>query len=151
MPAIDKAMSACLSRKFPWLQGITVQPAFLEKARASVLPGLRTTPAETQIMLEETAMALQAQAVHDAKYGSNEYKPADARDYMVGWLDHCLLNAGLQQDATNNSPDDPRAVYAKFLGVPIGDRQIDFFAEGYQQDVLAPLPLMPPKGGSTSP
>lgn len=134
LPAVDRAMSACLAAKVPYLPKPT--------GTASWAPA--QSPPQAQIFKEETAMALQAQAVHDAKYNGNEYNPADAQDYMVGWLDHCLFNAALQQDYSNNSPDDPRVQYAKYLGVPLTDHRIDMFSNGYTENTLPPLPLMEP-------
>jgi hypothetical protein len=158
IPAIDKAMSACLSKKLPYLVQQTVSPEFLQLALSSAPASARAVPfaqlpGESQVFLEETAMGLQAQVAHNNKYGSNEYSDADARDYMVGWLDDCLLNAGLQQDYTNDTTDDPRAAYAKFLGVPLSDHRLDMFNSGYQDGSgsLPPLPLMPPETPSPNP
>ena len=134
LPAVDRAMSACLAAKVPYLP----KPA----GAATWAPA--QSPPQAQIFKEETAMALQAQAVHDAKYDGNEYNPVDAQDYMVGWLDHCLFNVALQQDYSNNSPDDPRVQYAKYLGVPLTDHRIDMFSNGYSENTLPPLPLMEP-------
>jgi hypothetical protein len=149
IPAIVKAMSTCLSAKLPYMGPQTVQPANLQKALASAPASARATPfaslpAESQIILEETAMAIQAQAVHDQKYGPTKYNTANAQNYMVGWLDHCLFTAGLQQDYSNNSPEDPRTVYSDFLDTSISDVRVQSFSKGYGEDVLPPLPLMPP-------
>jgi hypothetical protein len=142
LPQFDRAMSACLAAKVPYLP----QPTGPAPAWAPA-----QLPSEAQIFKEETAMALQAQAAHDAKYNGNEYNAAEAQDYMVGWLDHCLLNAGLQQDYTNNSPDDPRVQYAQYLGVPLTDRRVSLFSNGYSENTLPPLPLMAPYTPSANP
>ena len=149
IPALDKAMSTCLSAKLSYMGPQSVQPANLQKALASAPASVRSMPfaslpAESQIILEETAMALQAQAVHDQKYGPTTYNTANAQNYMVGWLDHCLFTAGLQQDYSNNSPNDPRLVYSDFFDTSITDVRVQSFSKGYGQDVLPPLPLMPP-------
>jgi hypothetical protein len=150
IPAIVKAMSTCLSAKLPYMGLQSVQPANLQLALASAPASVRSVPfaslpAESQIILEETAMSIQAQAVHDQKYGAPKYNAADERDYMVGWLDHCLFNAGLQQDYSDNSPNDPRLVYSGFLDISLNDRRVNMFSSGYHDDVLPPLPLMAPK------
>jgi len=150
IPAIVKAMSTCLSAKLPYMGPQSVQPANLQLALASAPASVRSMPfaslpAESQIILEETAMSIQAQAVHDQKYGPPKSNAADGRDYMVGWLDHCLFNAGLQQDYSNNSPNDPRLVYSDFLDISLNDHRVNMFSSGYHDDVLPPLPLMAPK------
>jgi len=150
IPAIVKAMSTCLSAKLSYMGPQSVQPANLQLALASAPASVRSVPfaslpAESQIILEETAMSIQAQAVHDQKYGPPKSNAADGRDYMVGWLDHCLFNAGLQQDYSNNSPNDPRLVYSDFLDISLNDHRVNMFSSGYHDDVLPPLPLMAPK------
>jgi len=149
-------MAACLSKKLPYPVQQTVQPQFLQAALSSAPASARTVPfaqlpGESQVFLEETAMGLQAQAAHNSKYGSNEYNAADASDYMVGWLDDCLFVAGIQQDYTNQTTDDPRVAYARFLGVPLGDHRLDMFNSGYQDGTLPPLPLMPPETPPATP
>ena len=104
-----------------------------------------------QIYLEESAIAAQAQAAHDSKFGPGQFVPTDAQDYLVGWLDHCLLNAGLEQNYKNNSLEDPRTQYAIFLGISTLDHRIESFSYGYSEEMLPPLPLMPPQAGNTNP
>jgi hypothetical protein len=139
-------MSACLSAKVPYAIQATVQRAYLQEAFASGPPSTRSgsltqLPAESQIFMEETAMSLQAQAAHDSKYGP--YNATNELDYLVGWLDHCVYDAGLEQNFTYYTPQVPPAAYANFLGVPLTDPRIDMFSSGYFQNPLPPLQLMP--------
>jgi len=156
IPAIEKAMSACLTKKLPYLAPLTLKPSFL--ALASAPASARAAPfdqlpGESQVFLEETAMGLQAMVAHNNKYGENDYNDADSRDYLVGWLDDCLLNAGLQQDYTNDTTDDPRQAYGKFLSLPMSDQRVEMFNHGYQDGSsgLPPLPLTPPETPSQNP
>ncbi len=149
MAAIDKAMSDCLSAHVSFPIPQTVQPADMELALYSAPPAVKSTPfaqlsSQSQIFLEETAMALQAEAAYADRYPRNNYSSAQGQDYLVGWLDRCLWQANLESHPINNSPLDPRTQYAKFLGVPVTDDRINTFFSGYEENVWPPLPLMPP-------
>jgi hypothetical protein len=68
-----------------------------------------------QIFVVETAMALQAQAVHDVLYQESQFTPANATSYMVGWLERCLVASGLRPMSDDKSPNAPWKLYAPFL------------------------------------
>jgi hypothetical protein len=143
MAAVDSAMNACLAKVVPYWRAQSVQPADLTAASKYVGDNNATPIAPT--IREELAMALQAQTAHETQYGAkNTYSEADATDYMVGWLDHCLYTAKLVPQSTNMSANDPRLLYSQFLGVPESDRRIGLFNEGWEDDTLAPLPMLPP-------
>jgi hypothetical protein len=143
LTTIDNAMNACLKAVVPYWRAESVEPNYLAMARQYVGKGNVTSTALT--FMDEIAMGLQAQAARASQYGgSNSYNQADATDYMVGWLDHCLYRGGLVPKSQNLSPNDPRLLYSQFLGVPLSDRRIDIFEQGWGDDALAPLPLLPP-------
>ncbi len=148
MGAIDKAMSNCLSKKLPYFAQQGVQPTFMEEAMYTAPPSAKSKPfaqlpGESQIFLEETAMAMQALSEHDSKYPRNpDYTAGKAQDDIVGYLDHCLTQAGLMPEGDDGTPEEPRYQYARFLGVGIGDPRIAIFESGYNLS-LVPAPLLP--------
>jgi len=156
MEAIDKAMSNCLSGKLPYFTQQSVQPSFMEEAMYSAPPSAKSKPfaqlpRESQIFLEETAMALQALSEHDSKYPRNpDYTPATAQDSVVGYLDHCLTQAGLMPEGDDGTPEDPRNQYARFLGSGVGDPRIAKFATAYNLPWI-PGPLLPQSDPGTGP
>jgi hypothetical protein len=150
MAAIDKTIETCLNKYEPYLNVQSLQPAYMQMALYSAPPSVKAVPfaqlpSQSQIFLEESAWALQVQATHDAKYGGNEYNPAQAQDYMVGWLDLCLFWSNRQPSDFGKAAPDPRDEYANYLGVPLMDNRIDIFSNGGQEFFLPPLPLMPPR------
>ena len=151
MAAVDKTIENCLNKYEPYLKVQSLSPAYMEMALYSAPQSAKAVPfaqlpGQTQIFLEESAWALQVQAAHDAKYGGNEYNPAQSQDYMVGWLDLCLFWTNREANPNDHSAHpDPRVEYAKFLGVPLMDSRIDIFSNGGQDFFLPPLPLMAPR------
>jgi hypothetical protein len=150
MAAVDKTIETCLNKYEPYLNAQALLPAYMEMALYSAPPSVKAVPfaqlpSQSQIFLEESAWALQVQATHDVKYGGNEYNPAQAQDYMVGWLDLCLFWSNRQPSDFGQPAPDPRDEYAKYLGVPLMDNRIDLFSNGGQDFFLPPLPLMPPR------
>jgi hypothetical protein len=156
VPAFEKAMSDCLNAKVPYAVPPTIDASYLLKATDLAPDDVKIMPfnkrsAPTQIFLLETAMALQAQTIHDSKYGGNPYNDQDSLDYMVGWLDRCLVSAGQIPMATDSGPNNPLKLYGNYLGVPSNNNQVKYFLVGYTTDLLAPPPLMPPPAPSPIP
>jgi hypothetical protein len=148
IPLIDKTMAACLSAAVPVLPQQTMKPNSIASAEkifmsAKALASLPQQPTgQSQIFLEEMGMALQAQDAYDsirglkglAKSAAGAYDPQEAEDYMVGWLDHCLQNAGLEQVVT---PSDQDSNYQTFSGgMDNGE-----FQTGYEDFPKPPKPL----------
>ena len=137
--AIQKAMNTCLSARVPYWVATKIQSQYMQKARDAASASVRSTPPETlpyqtQVFLVETAMALQAQALHDSKYGQVEYDPTYPHDtsnpayapyYLAGWLDSCVRRAGLEP------LKDPRPAYAQFTGLPVNDPRRFAYSSGY--------------------
>jgi len=158
---IVKQMNDCLKAKLPYWEPMSVQSDYMDKARQSASNAVRsaqpqTLKYQTQVFLVETAMAMQAQALHDQKFGTERaspppttwgtYDPNDPHDYsnpayapsyVAGWLERCLATSGMQSDA------DMRRPYAGFLGVDVTDSRILAFGQGYiYGDVLAPSTML---------
>jgi hypothetical protein len=134
---IIKQMNDCLKAKLPYWEPANVQSQYMDMARQGASAAVRSTPPQmldyqTQVFVVETAMAMQAQAVHDQKFGrprasapptfQNTFDPADVRDYsnpayapsyVAGWLERCLVTAGMQPT------DNMLRPYANFLGVDV--------------------------------
>jgi hypothetical protein len=156
VPAFEKAMSDCLNARLPYAVPPTIDLSYLLKATDLAPDDVKITPfnkmsAPAQIFLLETAMALQAQTIHDAKYGGNPYNDQDSLNYMVGWLDRCMVSAGQIPMATDSGPNNPLTLYGNYLGLPITNNQVHYFLVGYTTDLLAPPPLMPPPAPSPLP
>jgi hypothetical protein len=150
IPLIDKTMAACLSAAVPVLPQQTVQPnsiasaakTFMSPKAWSNLPQQPT--GQSQIFLEEMGMALQAQDAYDSIRGltglakinakGGAYDPQQAEDYMVGWLDHCLQNAGLEQVVPPSAQDSKYQIFSG--GMDDGE-----FQTGYEDFPKPPLPL----------
>jgi hypothetical protein len=155
-------MNDCLKAKVPYWEPMKIQSDYMDKARQSASEAVRsaqpqTLKYQTQVFLVETAMGMQAQALHDQKFGAakpsspaikhDTYDPSDRRDYsnpayapayVAGWLQRCLATNGMQSD------DDMRRPYASFLGVDVTDGRIYAFGAGYiYGDVLAPATMLP--------
>jgi hypothetical protein len=154
--ALNKAMNACLSAHVPYWSTQAVDPASMTTARVLYLPQanqstpLDQLPAISQIFLEAAAYGVQANNAHTSEYGPNSgagkytFSQQDAADYMVGWLYHCMYSAKLAPDFTNFSQTYPLTLYSQFLGVQMTDRRVNVFDEGWKDDVLSPLPMLPP-------
>jgi len=156
VPAFEKAMSDCLNSKVSYAVPPTIDPSYLMKATSLAPDDVRVTPfnkmsAPSQIFLLETAMTLQAQAIHDAKYGANPYDDQDSLNYMVGWLDRCMVNGGQIPTFTTDSPNNPLTLYATYLGVDSDSNQVHYFFEGFTTEYVPPPPLMPPQPPSIVP
>jgi hypothetical protein len=156
VPAFEKAMSDCLNAKVPYTVPPTIDLSYLLKATDLAPDDVKITPfnkmsAPTQIFLLETAMALQAQTIHDSKYGGNSYNDQDSLNYMVGWLDRCMMTAGQIPIPTDAGPNNPLKLYGSYLGVPTTDNQVHYFLVGFTTELVAPPPLMPPPAPSPIP
>jgi hypothetical protein len=158
IPALDKAMANCLSAKLPYSFPQTVSPNFLQMARDYFGPkSEQNTPYAqlspiSQIFLEETAMSLQTQAAHDALYGGNPYNTFDSNYYMVGWLERCLITAGLRPLTNDDSPNAPWQLYANYEGgVSLKSDEVQYFLKGYTTVDMPPPPLKPPQPPSILP
>jgi len=157
VPLMDQTMTKCLNAQASNMPaGIaaaagTPQPAYKTLALKSAPASVQATPvpqlpAESQIFLEETAMALQVQTAHDTEYGTSPHFTSSGElDYMVGWFDSCLWHAGLQQKYGNFSNTRPDEEYAKYLGVPTTSYPVECFSRGYSAGlVMPPLTLLAP-------
>jgi hypothetical protein len=149
-------MSDCLNAKVPYTVPPTIDLSYLLKATDLAPDDVKITPfnkmsAPTQIFLLETAMALQAQTIHDSKYGGNSYNDQDSLNYMVGWLDRCMMTAGQIPIPTDAGPNNPLKLYGSYLGVPTTDNQVHYFLVGFTTELVAPPPLMPPPAPSPIP
>lgn len=158
---IDK-MNDCLKAKVPYWVPMQIQSDYMDRARQNASRAVRSARPETlkyqtQVFLVETAMGMQAQALHDQKFGAAKpsspaiqhgtydpnwtadySNPAYAPAYVAGWLQRCLATNGMQTDA------DMRGPYANFLGVGVNDGRIFAFGSGYiYGDVLSPATLLP--------
>jgi hypothetical protein len=161
VPAFEKAMSDCLNAKLPYAVPPSIDPSFLLKATDLAPDDVRVTPfnkmsAPTQIFLLETAMALQAQSIHDSQYGANPYNEQDSQNYMVGWLDRCLMSAGQIPMPNDSGPNSAPKLYAIYLGVAplkaaVNNNQVRYFLEGYTTNPMPPPSLMPPRPPSSIP
>jgi hypothetical protein len=149
LAALDKAMVTCLKAKVSFTFPSAPQPVYRQKAQALGPASIQSTPFgllsnEDQVFVEATAMALQAQALHDQKYGSNEYPATDAMNFMTGYLVNCASQAGVEKSLTGN----PFSTWANYVGLPSGtlqDSPIAMFEQGWfwSSMKLQPLPLMP--------
>jgi hypothetical protein len=150
IPAFEKAMVKCLSAVLPYAVPQSISPANLADAQLMGpindinIPFAKLSPL-SQIYVVETAMALQAQETHDAKYGSNAYLDLDSMYYLVGWLDHCLYDAGLRVYSSDSSPNAPFKLYGKYQGVSTTAPQYEYYLDGFMMNVtgVPPLPLKP--------
>lgn len=120
IPAFGQAMAKCLNSELPYPVSPTILPAYLTKAQRSASQAVSSVPYAklspiNQIFVVETAMALQAQAVHDVLYQESQFTPANATSYMVGWLERCLVASGLRPMSYDKSPNAPWKLYAPFL------------------------------------
>jgi hypothetical protein len=111
----------------PYWVPANVQSQYMQMARYGASRAVRAAPPETlpyqtQVFILETAMALQAQALHDSKYGPGKFDPSDPNEAvnpayapynLAGWLERCLAKKGLQPG------DDMRRPYAKFMGINV--------------------------------
>ncbi len=153
IPAFDKAMANCLSAKLPYSVPQSVSPQFLQMASQMAPAADRNVPFAqlspiSQIFMEETAMALQAQAVHDALYGGNPYNTQDSTNYMVGWIDRCLVSAGLRPLTNDDSPNNPLKLYALYEGgVSLKSDEVQYFLKGY---TTVDMPPPPPQAATTA-
>lgn len=150
--AIYKKMNDCLRAKLPYMPAFTPQDPYMTKAlvaaEGSVAPStpIDQVPFRSQVFILETAAALQAQAYHDQVYGPSKTdpNPTDAKDYLVGWFDRCVADAGIVPETTNLSPDNPPNAYAAFLGPGNQHSRLLKFISGYGTEMLAPTSLIPP-------
>ena len=146
-------MERCLSAKLSYYRGPTVEasasvrPVSVQGSTLTYSPAaLDRQPLQARVFALAAAIADHAQALHDAQFGGGPAAedPTGERDQIVGYLDRCLVADGVLPMATNNSPDDPRALYSKALGgLPSDSPRIDAFAYGYTSWPLAPAPLLP--------
>jgi hypothetical protein len=150
VPAFNKAMAKCLTAALPYAVPSIVAPEIQQLAMTTVpkaestLPFAQLSPI-SQIFVTETAMALQVQAQHDAKYGPAPYKPEETVAYMTGWFDRCLIRAGLRPQSDDDSPNAPVKLYPEFIGRPLdGSPQGYYFLEGFTTFPIHPPNLMPP-------
>ena len=125
IPAFGEAMAKCLNSELPYPVSPTILPAYLTEAQRSASQAVSSVPFAklspiNQIFVVETAMALQAQAVHDVLYQESQYTPENATSYMVGWLERCLVATGLRPMSYDASPNAPWKLYAPFLNKPAG-------------------------------
>ncbi len=125
IPAFGQAMAKCLNSELPYKVSPTILPVYLTEAQRSASPAVSRVPFAqlspiNQIFVVETAMALQAQSVHDVLYQESQFTPENGTSYMVGWLERCLVAAGLRPMSYDESPNAPWKLYAPFLGVPAG-------------------------------
>lgn len=156
IPAFEKAMAKCLDANVSYKIPQSVSPAYLQMAREMAPKADRNVPFAqlspiSQIFVEETAMALQTQAVHDTLYGGNPYNTQDSTDYLVGWIERCLVTAGLRPLTDDSSPNNPLKLYALYLGVAPNNIQDHYFFVGYGTFGMPPPPLKPPQPPSILP
>jgi hypothetical protein len=114
-------------------------------ARSAIIDALGGTGVGSQLFILETAAALHAEVYHDSIYGQSGRVPdmTDEKDYLVGWLDRCLANAGLAPESSGSPAQNPGDAYAKFLGVAEKQTRVRVFGRGYTENVMPPLPLEP--------
>ena len=151
-------MNKCLKASLPYWTDRVLTPASMFEARlaAPKSGSFRLDPSQlpqrTQVMLAETAMAIEAQRYHDSMYGPNEEpdeNPLDRRDRLVGWFDRCLADAGLvlpNYTPIGAPPErNVEAVYANFLGIvdPYKNDRLISFIGGYSGGP-APYSLLAP-------
>jgi hypothetical protein len=151
LAAMDKAIVTCLKAKVSYAFPSAPQSVYRQKAQAMGPASVQSTPFgllsnEDQVFVEAMAMSLQAQALHDQKYGSNEYPVNDAANFLTGYLVNCAFKAGIETPLTGS----PFSTWANYIGVPGGNRQDDrmsAFEQGWFWGnlKLKPLPLMPPE------
>jgi hypothetical protein len=150
IPAFNQAMATCLNAQLPYSVPSTVTAAYQQMA-STMLPAsqLKTPfnqlPAISQIFVTETAMALEAQAIHDTLYGANPYQAQASLDFMVGWLDRCAASAGLRPLSYDSSPNSPWLLYAAYTGTTARE---NYFTRGFTTFPVNPVPLGPPKAAS---
>jgi hypothetical protein len=157
IPAFEKAMTKCMSGKVPFAFPPTVSPKFRDMAinyygpkAERNKPFAQLSPI-SQIFAEETAMALQMQATHDGIYGGDQYNYSDSIDYLVGWLDRCLMAAGLRPSTNDNSPNNPWRLYVGYTGVNPQDLDDQYFLKGYTTWGINPPSLKTPQPPSIVP
>jgi hypothetical protein len=150
VPAFNQAMAACLNAQLPYPVPSTVGVVY-QQAASTMLPASESkTPFNeltpiSQIFVTETAMALQAQAIHDGLYGANPYQAQASLDFMVGWLDRCAASAGLRPLSNDYSPNSPWLLYAAYTGTTARE---NYFVVGFTTFPVNPVPLGPPKASS---
>lgn len=133
---------------------VTYNPAVLDQQ-----------PLNTRVFILATVFAQHAQSLRDKKYGSNRREPTGITESLVedflqrdipgyrsemmpeitGYLDRCLIDRKLLPPATNNSPRDPRILYANHLGIPLGSDLVMEFASGFATWPFTPRWLLPPR------
>jgi hypothetical protein len=150
VPAFNQAMAACLNAQLPYPVPSTVGVVY-QQAASTMLPASESKtpfnelPPISQIFVTETAMALQAQAIHDGLYGANPYQAQASLDFMVGWLDRCAASAGLRPLSNDYSPNSPWLLYAAYTGTTARE---NYFVVGFTTFPVNPVPLGPPKAPS---
>ena len=152
-------MNKCLKASLPYWTDRVLTPVSMFEARlaAPKSGSFRLDPSRLpqrkQVLLAETAMAIEAQRYHDSMYGPNREPgrtPLDERDWLVGWLDRCLANAGLvlpNYTPIGGPPEqNVEAVYANFLGIvdPYKNDRLGSFIGGYGGGV-PPYSLLAPE------
>jgi len=154
---LDKTINMCLSQYVPYWKTQALEPASMTTARGEELAGVNQStpmnqlPAITQIILEAAAYGVQASNAHTSEYGPNsgagkgKFAPLGAYDYMAGWLYRCLYMAKLTPQVANYvDANYPTTFYSQFLNVPESDDRVEMFKNGWDDDYLAPYPMLPP-------
>ena len=150
------AMSKCLQASLPenW-PAMILRNQYVKMAMAGTQPA-NVRPAQATIFLQERAMALQAQAYYDQRFGPNPFRggnnAAGNQAFLTGWLDQCLKDAGLELPLDNSLA----SAYAAYLGVSLGDEAAQMWAsahgwgeavpssDGHTKPVSGPPSLVPP-------
>jgi len=131
---LANAMMGCLQSKLPYYRAMYAGPV-----AASVPPGQSV---EMSAFAIATTLAANAVDQHDRLYGYSSSPTAAARE-VVGYLDHCAMDAGLVPTPFNNSPSDPRILYGQFLGGQSSmSPAVEDFSRGFTGWPLTPLPLL---------
>ena len=145
-------MSKCLQAQFPNWPTQLIQDRYMQMARNELPESDRSTPlvnlpVQSEIFLEEIAMALQSQAYHDSLYGQRQYdpndpntvdNPANSKYYLAGWFNYCLYQAHLQTQA------DARPIVENLMGANYSAPKFEAYDSGGGFDkTLPPLPLLP--------
>lgn len=149
--AILATLESCLSRKLTYYRppdnrqsdGVIV-PVLYGGALYYSPRIMANLPLAERAFRLEAAVARNVQEQHDRQFGVRD-SSADPRfqiHQIVGYLYHCLMNAGLVPEPENNSPDDPRLLYKEYLGPGAdSDARVDEFDVGFRGDPVVPESL----------
>lgn len=142
--AYQLQMSKCLESQLPYFfPKMILQSEYVQMARAGTHPEA-VDPVQAKIFLQERAMALQAQAYRDERFGANPSGPQGltaiaSQESFAGWLDQCLADAGLALPVDKSIGE----AYAAFLGVPDNAPAASAWASGHMFPA-PPRSMFPP-------